>query len=209
VVPSRPDVVNWKAASSEVVDGTKVGELIETSLDGVLAQQAFRGASEAMINSVNHAYQAPRKDGLPEPPNKKWWMFCRQDQETNRLFIAVCDLGIGIPRSLPLKYTKEVVDKALQYLSAGKRQTDSRLIQAAMEISRTRTNRKGRGLGLHNLKRIIDDAGVGVLYIFSNAGLIQYQANSYKRQNFKSSILGTVVVWSIPLGDTDEYDTYN
>ena len=204
VVPNRADVVGWKTASSEIVDGDKVGKLIEASLDGVLAQQAFRGASEAMINSVNHAYEESRKDGLSDPVSKKWWMFCRQDIEANRLVIAVCDLGIGIPRSLPLKHTKERVQAALNFLSSGRRHTDARLIQAAMEISRTRTGKQGRGLGLHNLKRLIDVAGAGALYIFSNGGMVRYQSNTHVRQNFKNSILGTVVVWSVPLGTADD-----
>lgn len=199
VVSTRNDVVTWQTSSSDVVDGRKVGVLIENSLKGDLAKQAFRGASEAMINCVNHAYEAARKDGLPSPPTKKWWMFCRQDLDENQLFIAVCDLGIGIPRSLPIKYPSEVIKGALDFLSPGKRQTDSRMIQAAIEIARTRTDRQGRGLGLHNLKRIIDDEQEGMLYIFSNAGLVRYFAGSHMRANFNHSILGTVVVWSIPL----------
>ena len=204
IIPTRKDVVTWKTDSADYVNGRKVGEMIETSLSGDLAKQAFRGASEAMINCVNHAYEASRKDGLPDPTQKKWWMFCREDEVEKSLFIAVCDLGIGIPGSLPLKYPKEMIDKALEFLSKGKRRTDSRLIQAALEIARTRTDRSGRGLGLYNLKRIIDDAKAGRLYIFSNAGLVKYQSGVHTRNNFKRSILGTVVVWAIPIGVANE-----
>lgn len=205
VTPERSDVIDWKTASSNTVQGDFVGRIIEESLEGELAKQAFRGASEAMINSVNHAYEAPRHDGLPDPYEKKWWMFCRHDRDSNRLSIAVCDLGIGIPRSLPLKYSEKAVQAAMNLLSFGRRHTDARLIQAAIEIARTRTNHKGRGLGLHNLKRLVDVSGLGgALYIFSNAGLVHYRGNTFERHNFKRSILATVVVWSIPLGGKNE-----
>lgn len=199
VVPSRPDVVNWRTASSSEIDGARVGTLIDTfsSLKGDMAKQIFRGATEAMLNSMNHAYLEDRKDGLPAPVDEKWWMFCRQEKD--QIIVAVCDLGIGIPRSLPLKYTQEVLEQAMRVLSGGKLQTDARMVQAAMELARTRTQRKGRGLGLHDLKRIVDEVPGGRLYIFSNKGLVSYRDGGFRRKNFTRSIKGTVVVWMIPL----------
>lgn len=200
VVPTRPDVVNWRKASSSKVDGQSVGTVLGTyqSLQRAQAQQLFRGASEAMMNAMNHAYTAPRNDGLESPPEEKWWLFCREDDES--IFVGVCDLGIGIPRSLPAKYANELVHAAMSSLSNGKYKTDARLIQAAMEIERTRTDKRGRGKGLSDLKRIVDEVPGGLLYIFSNKGMLKYDGTSYKRTNFSRSIKGTVVLWKIPLG---------
>ena len=199
VVPTRQDVICWKAASAATVDGSRVGGVIETysSLSGDLSKHLFRGATEAMLNSMNHAYMEDRRDGLPAPTEKNWWMFCRQTDED--FIVALCDLGIGIPRSLPIKYPLELIENSMMVLSRGKIKTDARLIQAAMELARTRTNRKGRGLGLHDLKKIVDKVEGGSLHLFSNRGLVSYRNGQFARENFQRSIKGTVVVWKIPL----------
>lgn len=199
VVPSRADVVNWRKASSSKVDGERVGSVIGAydSLQGTRAKQLFRGATEAMINAMNHAYQEPRNDGLGKPAEERWWLFCREREES--FFVGVCDLGIGIPRSLPAKYPKEIVSAALNSLSGGVIRNDAKLIQAAMEIERTRTDRRGRGKGLADLKRIVDEFPGGVLSIYSNRGKLTYDGMSSRRQNFERSIKGTVVLWEIPL----------
>ena len=201
VVPTSADVVSWRTASSAVVDGGKVGTVIEAykSIDGIRAKHVFRGATEAMMNSMNHAYIDERQDGLPRPPSGKWWMFCRQDED--KLVIAVCDLGIGIPRSLPILYTEELIAKAVSSISRGKVRSDARMIEAAMEIQRTRTKRKGRGKGLSDIRRLVDEVHGSQLYLFSNRGLVKYIGGAYQRRNYATSIKGTVVLWIVPLKD--------
>ena len=199
VVPTRADVVSWRKASSSKVDGERVGSVIGAyeSLQGKRAKQLFRGATEAMMNAMNHAYEEPRNDGLAAPPEERWWLFCREREES--FLVGVCDLGIGIPRSLPAKYPDEILRAAIKNLTGGALRNDARLIQAATEIERTRTDRRGRGKGLADLKRIVDEVPGGVLSIFSNRGLLSYDGKSTKRQNFGRSIKGTVVLWEIPL----------
>ncbi|WP_139174523.1 ATP-binding protein [Lysobacter enzymogenes] len=198
VVPRRPDIVCWKMAQGSEIDGDKVGGLIDRfSLSPDVGSHFFRGASEAMINAVEHAYVEDREDGLPPPSQSNWWMFCRETEES--FFVAVCDLGIGIPRSLPKKYADEYISGAMAALSGGYYRTDSRMIQAAMELARTRTERDGRGIGLFDLKRIIDEVEGGTLHLFSNRGVVTYRNGGFTRKNFRRSIKGTVVVWTIPL----------
>ncbi len=198
VIPTRNDVVTWNTASGTEVDGEEVGRLIE-SYDSVspAVGLVFRGVAEAMLNSIQHGYLADRKDGLATPPEHRWWLFCRIIEDT--FFVAFCDLGIGIPRSLPKKYTSEMIAEARSLVSGGRKASDALMIQAAMEIARTRTEKLGRGKGLADLRKVVDRVEGAELFLFSNRGLVRYKDHAYRRLTYRKSILGTLVVWTIPL----------
>ncbi|WP_155760575.1 hypothetical protein [Stenotrophomonas maltophilia] len=204
VVPSRPDVVAWRTISSAVYDSDAVGKLIEKY--GSLRERSwylFRSATEAMGNAVRHAYLEDRRDGLPEPASKKWWMFVREAE--GELTVALCDLGIGIPRSLPIKYPTELIHSALATVAGVLRastrvgKVDANMILAAMEINRTRTGVAGRGKGLTDLRRIVDEVAGGSLVLISNRGRIIYSNGVFSKRGFERSIKGTLVHWTIPL----------
>ncbi|MBN8212772.1 MAG: hypothetical protein J0M09_07610 [Xanthomonadales bacterium] len=207
VQPVRDDVVNWRSATSDVIDGKLVGGTLSAyeSLKGEKSKLLYRGATEAMNNVVDHAYIQDRNDGLPSPPKKSWWLFCMEDEEN--AVVAVCDLGIGIPRSLPLIYPAELIRAAAAKITRGKIPADSAMIVAAMRLARTRTDVRGRGKGLPDARAIVDAVPGGKLYIFSNKGLLEYSNRTYTRKDYTLSIKGTVVIWLVPIkGLEDESD---
>jgi hypothetical protein len=192
-------VITWRHTTSTEVDGEKSGELLEMykSLSHEETRHMFRGVAEATTNVAHHAYEDERSDNLPHYDEQRWWMFCREADE--HLYVAVCDLGIGIPRSLPTRFGRETVDKMLEVM--GGRVTDGKMIRAAIEIARTRTDKKGRGKGLGDLKRVVDEIDRSRLYIFSNKGLVEYWGGQERVRSFNRSILGTLIVWVLPTGD--------
>lgn len=198
VVPEREDVVSWKKCSSIVNDCQPAGELIETyeSLSRDEVRQVFKGVSEAATNAVDHAYIGSRDDGLPEPLEKRWWMFSRESEST--LFVGVCDLGVGIPRSLPHTFG-ERVQALLAQLSL--RINDGSMIRAAMELKRTSTGKSERGKGLADMRTVVDKIPGSQLYIFSNSGAIRYSQGKFTVLNFDNSISGTMVGWTIPIDE--------
>ena len=198
VTPVREDVISWRSTTSTFVD-EKSGELLEVykSLSGEKAKHMFRGVAEATTNVVHHAYLFDRGDGLPQHLDRRWWMFCREDRD--KLYVAICDLGVGIPRSLPAKYPREIISGVLSRFVG--RSNDAKMISAAIEIARTRTDRKGRGKGLGDLKRVVDEVVGAKLFIFSNRGMVGYANGVESLKNFKKSILGTQIVWVLPIGD--------
>lgn len=202
VVPQARDVVTWRKASALDANGQLAGELLELygTLQAGLSKFMFRGVTEALTNVVQHAYIANRQDGLPRERDRRWWMFCREGSD--RMYVCVCDLGIGIPRSLPAKYSLEMLDKALGFVSGGRMHNDARLIHAGMEIARSRTGSAARGKGLADLRRVVDEVDGGRLYVFSNRGLVLYTQGSYQTTNFENSILGTLIVWTLPLKES-------
>jgi hypothetical protein len=204
VVPQRHDVVRWAKATSSAIEGDKVGKVIDAygTLLAKKSQYVFRAVGEAMTNVVNHAYVKRRFDRMPRPVEGNWWLFCREDKD--RLYVAVCDLGIGIPRSLPIKYSTEAILRTLGELSGGKKfASDAMMIQASMELKRTRTSTAGRGLGLNDMRRLVDEVDGSTMFLFSNRGLVRYKSGKFERQNFKTSILGTLAVWVVPLPENE------
>lgn len=207
--PEGDDVVPWQKIRAKNVDVTEAGALIEgqPSLSPAETGVLFKSVSEAVTNVSHHSSLAPRADGLNLPAAMQWWMFSHENKE--RLYVAVCDLGIGIPRSLPRVHTREKVAEAISRIFKDKRPTDGRMIHAALRLGRSRTSMGNRGLGFTDILQIIDSVPGSALQIYSNRGSLVYKADtlwpSIKTRTFKNSILGTILVWSFPLkGDQNE-----
>lgn len=199
-IPTREDVVTWGKASSAITDGRPAGLLIqayEQALSRDEIRHIFRGVTEAATNAVEHAYSDDRLDGLQSFNESRWWMFCRETEK--HLFVGVADLGIGIPRSLPRNFKEEVLNATRMALSLGSSSDDPTMIRAAMELARTRTERKERGKGLGDMKRVVDELPGSELHVFSNRGLVTYSDGNYTMREYSESIYGTVVLWVVPI----------
>ena len=200
VSPHLPDVVSWRHASATLVDCESAGKVIETyqSLSHPVAKLLYRACSEAITNVLMHAYDGAREDGLDPPSEKRWWMFCRED--VDEFTMVVCDLGVGIPRSLPAKHAGEILGKILSAITGDKYSNDAVMIEAAFELARTRTEREHQGKGLLDLRKIVDITDGSRLFLFSNKGLIVIDSGSKPvKYNYDDSILGTVIGWRLPL----------
>lgn len=204
VDPELPDAVNWRVARGANVDGPKMGELIEEigRLSSETASKLFRSVTEAVTNVTHHSDLAERLDGLELEPTKEWWMFCRPEKHS--LYVAVCDLGIGIPRSLPRTHP-EIWTDVLYRMFGDRRMTDGRMIKAALRMRRSRTEEEHRGMGFSDITRVLEEVDGSQLRVYSNRGSLQYSNPSLipaiHIHNFKYSILGTILVWSFPFRD--------
>jgi hypothetical protein len=81
--------------------------------------------------------------------------------------------------------------------------SDGELIRAAIEIKRSRTQKRHRGKGLLDMIKAIDNTQGGRLTILSNKGCYLYNLNNTKPseevKNYKDSIFGTLIIWSLPI----------
>jgi hypothetical protein len=191
--------------SSETKDIVKnLGQLFTNSTQSTRGW--FKVITEAMTNSHHHAYLEPRfLDSPTDISLKKWWLFGKEVDGV--LTVCICDLGVGIPRSLKENTQNvnpgwfSVLKNYVQELRK-KYNEDSALIQAAIEIGKSRTNLPNRGKGLsqiiHELNKL-PDANVSVSILSNNGG---FMSKSLKLTDsilipFNDSIHGTIITWKV------------
>ncbi len=136
-------------------------------------------------------------------------MFYREDRNT--AFVGFCDLGVGIPKTLPLTTQNAGEQGKLRQiliaLSPKKQHfNDADYIRAAIELKRSRTGQNNRGKGLLDMINVIKN-NTGSLHILSNKGLYVYQCYNEQKQEYTKyyrhhSIGGTLILWSIPINTT-------
>lgn len=200
------DVVYWKYTSgvcSEPFLAQQTIQEIRKELEQKASKKLYRGFSEAMANSVEHAYSSNRcLDKIdPSTATEKWWCFAAIKDE--KLIVVICDKGVGIPNTLP-KTQAGFLQQIFELLGI-KDRTDSAFIKASSNLRETKTGLANRGKGIHDMKAVIDAHGDGVLTIFSNRGCYGYRGNSGSFSDFvidyKHSVRGTIIEWSLPLKD--------
>ncbi|QPI65953.1 hypothetical protein [Vreelandella venusta] len=190
-------VANWHSAYGEEVNGEKSEGLL-SAYEGVIAEvltgDLYTKITEAMINVHHHAYIEDRNDGLSYKDDRKpWWLFSQELD--GYLTVAFCDLGIGIPRSLPIKKPK-LWKKIATMGSAG---SDSNAISEAIKDSQTRTGEEHRGKGLKQIVDTVRSFDTGIVKVHSNKGCYTSEMGRVIHSDFEESIMGTVISWRIPL----------
>ncbi|WP_456378843.1 hypothetical protein [Thiolapillus sp.] len=185
--PKHHDVVHWNSANGIAAEGEKYNEVLghyEGRVARRLLSGLYVGITEAMTNTSHHAYIDSHSG------ESGWWMFSQS--KDGKLYVAFCDLGIGIPGSLPIQ--RPSVFKQLQRLERNAR--DSDCIEAAVKDSVSRTKKSHRGKGLYQITRVLmehqDDAQ---LIIYSNRGCYIRKTSEEKLFDYKDSINGTMICW--------------
>jgi hypothetical protein len=192
-------VRHWRYATGERMNDApgRALERFEGQLSDELQSGMWKGVSEAIVNSVHHAYLEPRGDGFEGDDETRWWMFSQVRDE--QLTVAVCDLGIGIPRSLPLIWEHSRLQTLLAKF--GLLKADLAAIRAALEIGATRTREENRGRGLPQIWEDMKGHEGANILLLSNRALLHWSSETGKEteHQYDDSIFGTMVIWSVPL----------
>jgi hypothetical protein len=203
IKPSYSDVVHWRYAEGNGAQGAKYDEILgqyDGTIPPSVASGLYLGLTEAMTNCHHHAYIAGRQDGLDQVDEpKEWWMFSQE--RDGRLSVAFCDLGVGIPETLPLRQPR-----LWERLKSGG-VTDAVAIIEAIKYSQSRTQKHYRGRGLRQLVEVIENTPGAMLLLFSNRGCYVNRNGTTSVRDFRDSILGTLIAWSVPvnaMGLTDD-----
>lgn len=195
------DVIDWIYGVGEENNLGDVVHKLPSYLTGArnksLKMAVTGGMTEAVANSAEHAYIGSRDDGVPLPTPKRWWMFARKVE--SHVLVVICDLGIGIPRTLNVTWTEDL--SSFLKTMTGKKREDHQLIKFALTVGKTRTNLKHRGKGLKDILKVVQEQKVGGLRIYSNKGVYFVDGESGNAGAFSSSqsIFGTLVQWMIPI----------
>ena len=120
------------------------------------------------------------------------------------LHLAVCDLGQGIPVSLPKTIYEKLQIPVKSFLRNIKRKSDNKdctMIAAALEYGRSRKNQGHRGKGLTQMLDVANEVDNASFLVYSNKGFYSYQNTNHQvsQNDFDDSIHGTVVLWQVPL----------
>lgn len=192
---SDEDVIHWRYAEGKTADGEKYEEVLghyDGRLTESLTEGLYAGFTEMATNTTQHAYP----DG--SPGKYTWWMFSQE--KNNRLFVSVCDLGIGIPTSLP-KNPHEEINAVWKSITSifGSNPAHSQIIKAAVEHRRSATKQGHRGKGLPQLRKFLSNTPGSILTLHSNHGCYTLSKETTVLKDYKDSVGGTIVSWSIPL----------
>jgi len=196
-------VRNWRYATGTRID-SKPGDVLyeyEGQLAPSLIQKMNVGLSEAVINSLHHAYARDRGDGCGKFRERRWWMFTSEDDE-GHLHVLICDLGIGISKSLSLpgKWDRSLLKKFATLFSNDC--PDVRAIKTALVIGESSTGEKHRGNGLPQIWNAVHENDVGGVAIFSGHGHVGRSMETGELSDgfYKSGLLGTLISWQVPIG---------
>nr|VFK23270.1 MAG: hypothetical protein BECKLFY1418C_GA0070996_11384 [Candidatus Kentron sp. LFY] len=196
----HPDVVNWRHAQGAGAIGQKTDGILEPfdgAISKTLQKGLYLGLTEAMTNTRQHAYpDFAQTDNFTKTKNVKteWWMF--SEDKDGRVYVVFCDLGIGIPKSLPNKQPN-----LWQRISErfGANPKDSQVIFEAISHRTSRTGDEYRGKGLNQLTKILSETTGGDLRLYSNHGCYTLRDGEYYLQDYKDTIKGTLICWSLPI----------
>lgn len=158
---------------------------------------------EAMINVARHAY--PEDEIMSVPHVNRWWVTASADRRKNELTVVIFDQGASIPVTFPRKELGDsIVGFLAKVLGTGPKHAfsdDGAYIAAALLPGRTQTNQVNRGLGLPEMKDLIDVCGGGELCIISRGGTCRYDIETnIQRTSSPHSIGGTLVQWRLEVG---------
>jgi hypothetical protein len=195
ITPSSDDVVHWKVAQGELVDNSLCAEPIE-GFEGKITTEMINellgGLAEAMTNAIHHAYDGIREDGLNFASPKNWWMFSQV--KDGFLSVVFCDLGVGIPTTLPIKqpglWGRLILSKPIP--------SHSDCIREAIVEGATRTGMDGRGYGLGDIVNVVRKIPNSRVQVFSNCGYYS-SIQTDNAVDFVDSILGTLILWTVPI----------
>lgn len=164
---------------------------------------------ETVDNVRTHAY--PKYDN----DDKKWWLSC--DVIEDEIFLAIYDLGVGIPKTVheqewfesvlrntrpavyevikKIKNKKPFIDKVRNKLS------DAELIAISMLDDYSGTGKQKHGQGSKSIKNLVHDTDNGMLWVYSGRGLYKF-CNEVSKPTLSSlprAIPGTLIQWNIKL----------
>ena len=201
------DVEFWLNATGSVADPEIASNILEQIKNAIPKEKKlpFKGFVEAISNSVEHGYKHLNSSKYSR--TSRWWAFGGISE--GHVILLTCDLGAGIPVTLPREIQASWLDRALRYSGIDKSTDDAKLIKAATALRETATKQQNRGKGLHDMKKIVEKIPGSKLGIYSNKGLYGFQTSrkgkfSDKLKTYSNSINGTLIEWQMPVEKGNE-----
>lgn len=159
---------------------------------------AYNAITESVSNVWQHAYD---EDFLGADFNHElanWWIIVEKIED--QFFIAVYDIGVGIPTTLERKswYTVYFLNSDGQLYEYA---ADAHRIKMAVEYGRSRFKVDNRGKGLSEAKDFVLSNPEGAMIIYSGSGAYIFKTASgeEKLESTPSGFPGTLIQWNLRL----------
>lgn len=159
---------------------------------------AYNAITESVSNVWQHAYD---EDFLGTDFNRdlaNWWIIVERIDD--QFFIAVYDIGAGIPTTLERKPWYKVYfihsdGKLYEYAA------DAHRIKMAVEYGRSRFKVDNRGKGLSEAKDFVLSNPEGAMIIYSGTGAYIFKTASgqEKLESLTTTFPGTLIQWNLRL----------
>lgn len=181
-------------------DAKASGELLEAFrnsgyLNDLQAKRIGRCIIECLDNVSHHAYPKETTRCL----KKRWWLVGYCDRERGELFFAVIDRGVGIAKTLQDR-KRDTPPDVIKLLIG---RSEEELVVAAFSQSFSRTKKLHRGLGLPGLKRILDEAGRGELFVRTASSVcVLMPGTTPSAKKCDVYFDGTLLAWKLQLEPT-------
>lgn len=187
----------WQYLGGTTVDLSGFKDLFEKiSLENDTKAGLYDGFTEAITNVIQHAY-SDIKDNQ-DVIACKWWMFAQL--RNAQLDITICDLGMGIPKSMLIK--PEVSEIIMRVVARFKKRHHNALIEVAVESNRSRTKLAHRGKGLPDMLKFARTSEIGSFMIHSQKGFFICDPKHVERgHDYRRPITGTLIHWRIPISE--------
>lgn len=193
--------------TGSLADGEAFDRFQQTHLDPVFEElpgDLYAAVTEAMVNVSQHAYRDGRRRHRRKEP-KRWWLSASFEVEERRMSVMICDLGQGIPQTLPRMHREQLRELIGDLGFSEFLKDDARMIRAAHELGRAASGEPHRGKGLPtNIRGYLDGVGVPAKYrVLSRRGEYVYETDGARTKEstiaHSSLLSGTLIVWELEL----------
>lgn len=168
----------------------------EGHLEMERCKRLVKGLIECMQNVNHHAYKKAKGRRLMG----RWWLLGYVDVQSGQIYFAFYDQGVGMPTTLRFKMLDRWAPPLLS-------RTDAELILAAFAGNFSSTQQKNRGFGLPRLKRLVDEAPDGELFVHSEKVQVVLKPRGRPTsQVTKMAMEGTLLVWQVVVERKQEHD---
>lgn len=160
-------------------------------------RRLVKGLIECMQNVSHHAYRRASGRKLMG----RWWLLGYIDEESGEIYFAFYDQGVGIPTTLRFKFRDRVLPELFG-------RSGCELIVAAFNGRYSSTKKGNRGLGLPGLKRLVDEAPNGELFVQSKECRVLLKPRvPPTTKEMKNPLEGTLLVWQILVSQNNDHDS--
>ena len=166
----------WRVKEREIVEyTTKIKNFLTPRVDNDFVVSVYEAAQEMYYNVVQHA-----------EANDTAFSYVYYDKE--RIYVAVCDFGIGIAKSMRKKYQGNDVELISLSMDKG------------VSVKSTQNN---QGMGLYTLSTMIEKDDT--LRVISNNGFIFIKGENKKNRPLGFDFKGTFIYFDIKVPSEVKY----